>query len=197
MLTFLHNLCKLIEVKAQIIGDLFCITHWLVIFDDNKIQSKYFSNAATPKCPKICIRRHKINYVKIQSCSSHVTLYLTDLQVNPCRDLGGGGHNGPPPPPRNLSLLNSPGKLGLILTLPRTKNPSITHTLTLCCQRYHRRSNCRRSNCQITITRTLFLLKIPKVYCHLPLRHTTFNASVYFKTFICQSCSLQVCFHFS
>ena len=28
-------------------------------------------------------------------------------------------------------------------TLPRTKNPIITPTLTLCCRRYHRRSKCR------------------------------------------------------
>ena len=38
----------------------------------------------------------------------------------------------------------------LILTLPRTKNPMNTLTLTLCCRRYHCRSNCRRSKCRIT-----------------------------------------------
>ena len=35
--------------------------------------------------------------------------------------------------------------LTLILTLPQTRNPIITPTLTLCCLRYHRRSNCRQS----------------------------------------------------
>ena len=37
----------------------------------------------------------------------------------------------------------------LILTLPRTENPFITLTLTLCCLRYHW-SNCHRSKCRIT-----------------------------------------------
>ena len=44
----------------------------------------------------------------------------------------------------------------LILILPRTKNPIITLTLTLCCWRYHRRSNCRRSKCRITDITSLY-----------------------------------------
>ena len=38
----------------------------------------------------------------------------------------------------------------LILILPWTKDPIITLTLTLCCWRYHHRSNCRRKQCRIT-----------------------------------------------
>ena len=34
------------------------------------------------------------------------------------------------------------------LTPPQTQNPIITLTLTLCCRRYHHRSNCRRSKCR-------------------------------------------------
>ena len=40
---------------------------------------------------------------------------------------------------------NGKSNLAALFTLPQTKNPVITLTLTLCCRRYHRRSNCRRS----------------------------------------------------
>ena len=33
--------------------------------------------------------------------------------------------------------------------IPRTKNPIVTLTLTLCCRRHHRMSNCRQSKCRI------------------------------------------------
>ena len=45
-------------------------------------------------------------------------------------------------------------------SVPRTKNPIITLTLTLYCPRYHGRSNCRRSKWRITVL-WVFTLKTP------------------------------------
>ena len=50
-----------------------------------------------------------------------------------------------------MLTLNVTPTLILILTLPRTKNLIIALTPALCCQRYYRRSNCRRSKCWITL----------------------------------------------
>ena len=71
-------------------------------------------------------------------------------------------------PTLTLTLL-----LILILTLPWTKNPIITLTLTLCCWRYHHRSNCRRSKCRITVLNRTALFY--KLYCIVKCNYTVFN----------------------
>ena len=60
----------------------------------------------------------------------------------------------------------------LTITLPWTKHPIVTLTLIRCCQRYHRKSNCRRSKCRITIF-------------HVMIENT-------FLSYICRSCNTSV-----
>ena len=89
--------------------------------------------------------------------------YLKKEEDNLAReriDRAGGG-SGPPPtlgtfgifPPfffRNNIIRGNPRRNLMPAYPTRTKNAIITLTWTLCCQRYYRWSNCRRSKCRIT-----------------------------------------------